>query len=159
MESFLQWVEWMDRFLRVGLFCNHSRTPASEGKCHCPDCGRGVVMQWVVLRCVGCNVRRDSRYMLRRLVPADRCCTHCGESGYRLDYLDSPAFYQLQKASLLVQEESEFLRRRFDWVGATVSPAAPPLAEKLLQSFSDTLSRARPWWPEPVCLPVPVRGL
>lgn len=107
---------WMHRLFQSLLVCNHSRTPATEGKCYCPDCGAGVIFHWVVLRCTSCNVRRESMYLLREVVPADRCCTSCGEDAYRMDSLDSPAFYQLRKARLIAQTEEAYMQTRFDWL-------------------------------------------
>lgn len=91
------------------LGCNHTRTPVHEGKCFCPDCGEGVIFQWVVLHCAGCGHKRDSRYWLRRVIPITPCCTGCGEAGFSPVYLESPQYYQLYKAKLVAREEREFL--------------------------------------------------
>lgn len=159
MTRLMYFMQWLDRSFRTGLFCNHSRTRPSEGKCYCPDCGSGVIFEWVVLRCSGCNVRRDSRYFLRRLVPVDRCCTRCGESAYRADTLEAPSYFQLQKACLVIRSEEEYMRDRFDWLNATIARAVEtPMTGNLLQTMSDSLSRRRPWgWPAPQYSPVLAR--
>ncbi len=96
-------------YFQSALSCNHTRTPVNEGKCFCPDCGRGILYQWVVLRCQDCESRRESRYQFRRLSPAERCCAQCGSPEWRREPLETPEFYQLHKAQLTVQEEGKTL--------------------------------------------------
>lgn len=101
--------------LRCAFSCNHLRTPVSEGKCYCPDCGRGLVYHWVILRCATCHIRLDSRTLLRQVLPSRRCCPQCGERNSRLDRLDTPFYFQLHKAQLMVQEEEDYVLARFGW--------------------------------------------
>jgi len=105
----LQWI------LKCVFTCNHGRTETAEGKCFCPDCGRGVIFQWVVIRCESCRHRTDSRIALRQLVPERRCCANCGEQSFVYDYLESPSYFQLHRARLIVREESEYLQGRCQW--------------------------------------------
>ena len=95
--------------------CNHLRTPINEGKCFCPDCGRGVIFQWVVLRCQTCRVRVDSKFRFRQVIPAQPCCPQCGESAFDKNFLESPAYFQLHKAQLLAREEEDYIDSRFGW--------------------------------------------
>lgn len=94
--------------------CNHARTPVNEGKCFCPDCGRGLIYEWILLRCGICGVRLDSRQMLRQVVPAQRCCAFCGEREVLWNVLEAPAVFQLHKARLRVREEADPLS---SWLG------------------------------------------
>ena len=90
----------------VGLFsCRHWRTRIHEGKCYCPDCGRGLIFQWVVLRCNQCQGRVDSRLWFGRISPVQRCCLRCGHSEVQTDWLNAPAYFQLHKAQLVLIEE------------------------------------------------------
>ncbi len=85
--------------------CNHARALATEGKTFCPDCGRGIVYRWVVLRCEGCHRRLESRYRFRQIEPMHCFCISCGEYGYRCEVLENPEFFQLQQALLLAEKE------------------------------------------------------
>lgn len=102
----LQWL------LKCVFTCNHGRTAPKEGKCFCPDCGQGVIFQWVVMRCESCNHRADSRLLLRQLTPSQRCCANCGQASFYYDYLDDPSYFQLHRARLVVREEADYLQGR-----------------------------------------------
>lgn len=109
---------WLNLFcwlLKCVFSCNHLRTPVSEGKCYCPDCGRGILYQWVVIRCNACQSRRDSKTVFRKIIPKERHCLFCGESAFHCEYLESPAFFQLAKAWLVVQETSDYKAHSLKW--------------------------------------------
>ncbi len=98
--------------------CTHAQTQLSEGKCYCPDCGCGLIIRWVVLRCSECQVRRESRYWLRQIIPAQRCCMACGTERYNAEYLDNPSYFQLYTARLLMEEvmgDTNFHLRNILW--------------------------------------------
>lgn len=105
----LNWV------LKCVFTCNHGRTAPKEGKCYCPDCGRGVIFQWVVMRCEACNYRTDSKISLRQLVPSQRCCANCGEQSFYYSYLDDPSYFQLHRARLIIREEADYLQGKHQW--------------------------------------------
>lgn len=88
--------------------CNHGRTEVNEGKCYCPDCGCGLIYQWILLRCQSCHARRESRYQLRQVIPAQSCCIQCGETAWSSEILETPAYFQLHTARLRVVEEKDF---------------------------------------------------
>ena len=92
-------------FLRWCFQCRHARAPVAEGKCYCPDCGRGLIFRWRVLHCTGCNHRRETRYLLRQIVPLQTCCPFCGEAEVQLKTLVSPFYYQLKHARLVPEED------------------------------------------------------
>ena len=110
------------------FFCTHPRISVSEGKCYCPDCGQGLIYQWVLLRCGQCHGRRDSRYLLRQILPRYRYCLQCGEAAWQLNYLESPAYFQLHKARLIIRESlpqqphDTLIVTIFSWVGQAFSP-------------------------------------
>jgi uncharacterized protein (DUF983 family) len=110
------------------FFCTHPRIAVSEGKCYCPDCGQGLIYQWVLLRCQQCNGRRDSRYLLRQVLPRYRHCLQCGEADWRLDHLESPAYFQLHQARLIIQEsmvpfpKDSLFVTIYSWAGQAFSP-------------------------------------
>ena len=101
--------------LKCVFTCNHTHTFPREGKCYCPDCGRGVIFQWVVMRCEACNYRAESHITLRQLTPSQRCCNNCGQQSFFYDYLESPSYFQLNKARLVIREEDEYLQERSHW--------------------------------------------
>jgi hypothetical protein len=84
--------------------CRHGRISVNEGKCYCPDCGQGLIYQWVLLRCRRCRGRRESRTFLGRVLPSYRYCLQCGEPSWQADYLESPAYFQLHKARLVIRD-------------------------------------------------------
>lgn len=90
------------------FYCGHPNTIPGEGKSFCPDCGEGIVYQWKVLRCNCCNARLDTRYILRRWIPAYPFCRYCGESSFREESFDNPRFHQLYKAYLFALPAREF---------------------------------------------------
>lgn len=145
----MEWLSGLAWLLKCCLTCNHLRTPVSEGKCYCPDCGQGLIYRWIILRCTECNLRRDSRYFLRQAVPAERCCLHCGSTAIRWDYLETPSYYQIHKARLIVQEAQEYERQQaFAW---TVC--------ELTRATEEALHKTRSWLagqvaPKPALLPV-----
>jgi hypothetical protein len=85
--------------------CAHTNARIDEGKCYCPDCGQGLIYQWVLLRCVGCRLRRESAAFLQNIAPMQRFCPDCGESRWRLEFLERPDYFQLHRACLLLREE------------------------------------------------------
>lgn len=100
--------QWMKRL----FVCRHNHMPMHEGKCFCPDCGEGVVVRWAVLCCSGCDMRRSSRYLFRRLMPSEAYCTRCGEREISVRFLENPLYYQLRHARLVWQDEEDFLLAR-----------------------------------------------
>lgn len=106
------------RFLLTLGACRHWRTRVYEGKCYCPDCGRGLIYQWAVLRCQQCAFRLESRLWFGEISPVQRCCVHCGAEEVEIDWLSAPAYFQLHKAQLvLVEEESgDGLLEKAPWV-------------------------------------------
>lgn len=88
------------------LTCCHARARVVEGKTYCPDCGRGVIFRWVILRCVTCGQRRPSRYRFRQVVPTECCCTFCGETASQIQTLEEPEFFQLRYALLQFETET-----------------------------------------------------
>jgi len=135
---------WLFRSL---LTCNHWRTPVHEGKCYCPDCGRGVIYRWVVLRCYECKSRRDSRYVLRQVIPTERCCANCGHQAVRVEPLESPDYFQLHKARLMAEEETR--------------PMTTIILTAWLEPFADEIARwfltGAPLRNSPALLPAYVR--
>lgn len=98
-------------FLRfvAGVFsCRHWGTRIHEGKCYCPDCGRGLIFQWAVLRCVQCHRRVESRLWFGRISPVQRCCARCGHPEVETDWLSAPAYFQLHKAQLVLVSEEDY---------------------------------------------------
>lgn len=95
--------------------CNHARAAMAEGKCYCPDCGRGIVYQWVNLRCGGCQIRRDSAYRLGRIVAADPFCRQCGASAVYAEYLENARPHQLHKAKLVMLVDTEYEHQYAPW--------------------------------------------
>jgi hypothetical protein len=132
----MDWLLLSGWLLKCLFSCNHFRTRVSEGKCFCPDCGQGLIYRWIVLRCAECNVRRESGYFLRQVVPAERCCAHCGGAEFNRETLESPSYYQLHKARLVVAEEQDYERYcRFAWTACHVAHSA---GEALEKTMSDT---------------------
>jgi ribosomal protein S27AE len=121
------------------LTCGHRHTPVAEGKCYCPDCGKGVIYQWVVVRCTTCRVRVDSRILLRQIMPSSRCCPKCGEHSFQVEYLEAPSYFHLHKAQLIVRDEHDYLQDRFHYwtlynVGQSIS-----------RTVEDTFIQTRRW--------------
>jgi hypothetical protein len=147
---------WM---LKCIFSCNHWRTPVNEGKCYCPDCGRGVIYQWVIIRCQTCRVRVDSHTVLRQVMPRHKCCPYCGENAFQLEYLESPSYFQLHKAQLSVREEQDYLQTRSRW-------SVYSFGESVGRTMEHTITKARYWLQasrphttgHPALLPVRVTG-
>lgn len=128
--------------LKCVFSCNHLRTPVNEGKCYCPDCGRGLVYHWVVARCNACRVRLESRTVLRQVVPVQRCCPNCGGQSFRFDTLSAPSYFQLQKAQLMVREEQDYLQGGFQW-------SVYGWGEAMGRTVEQTLSKTLAWLESP----------
>ena len=126
--------------LKCVFTCNHGQTAPREGKCYCPDCGRGLIFQWVVLRCQDCNQRVESQTSLRQLIPAQRCCNQCGERSFYYHYLEAPSYFQLQKARLMLREEEDYLQGRYNWsVYAFGETLGQPVGFHLSHAYEQTL--------------------
>lgn len=121
--------------LKCVFTCNHAHTFPREGKCYCPDCGRGVIFQWVVMRCQACNHRTESHITLRQLTPSQRCCINCGQQSFYYDYLDNPSYFQLNRARLIIREEADYLQEHHQWSVYAFSETWSALRE---QTFSQT---------------------
>jgi len=67
------------------------------------------------MRCEACHYRAESQLTLRQLTPSQRCCSNCGQPSFYYDYLDSPSYFQLNKARLVIREEREYLQGRYHW--------------------------------------------
>ncbi len=83
--------------------CCHHHAQPTEGKTYCPDCGCGLIFKWVVIRCQSCGQRRAGQYRFRTVIPADTCCTFCGDNQWIHQELINPEFYQLHYAMLSMQ--------------------------------------------------------
>lgn len=134
----------------VGLFsCRHWRTRIHEGKCYCPDCGRGLIFQWAVLRCAQCHGRVESRLWFGRISPVQRCCVRCGHSEVQTDWLSAPAYFQLHKAQLVLIEQENLLL--VQWQKAilegVVSIQRPKTSLKALSRGADSLMYSLKWLP------------
>lgn len=137
--AFLRWT--VHGSFKSIFFCNHARTPVNEGKCYCPDCGRGLIYQWVVIRCLQCQKRIESQTVLRQVLPACRCCPHCGESSFQAEYLESPSYFQLHKASLQVWEEHDYLGAEPTWSVYSIYN----WGETVSQTVKDALEQSQRW--------------
>lgn len=104
------------------ITCQHRHTPVHEGKCFCPDCGKGVIYEWTVLKCSGCDKRRPSQSLMNRLYPSHRCCLQCGDTETYTDVLDNPWYYQLNQAQLLFTEDGSEHRHSESWTTVWVEP-------------------------------------
>ena len=87
--------------------CRHVRAHWVQGKTFCPDCGNGLVFQWVLLRCVGCRQPRPSLLTHGEVVPKARCCIDCGEAKTTRELLAEPQYFQLPFVSLVLTEEKK----------------------------------------------------
>ncbi len=75
----------------LGAFCTELLTPqchhpnvVHSGQ-HCPDCGQGVVVQWIQTRCQRCETRRMPKKLANgSITPAEKHCRFCGEQHYRV---------------------------------------------------------------------------
>lgn len=94
--------------------CQHVGIQAQEGKCFCPDCGQGVVFQWVVLRCQQCQAKRPSQYVYGHILPTEPCCVHCGHRDVVEESLENARYYQLTHAQLVRLDEQDYQTQR-DW--------------------------------------------
>lgn len=101
----LIWI--LQALLRSAFSCSHTATPVHEGKCYCPDCGKGVIFRWVMTRCGGCHTRRETRYVFRHVFPVASFCPQCGESDVYSEYLEAPKYYQVTQAKLVVMEAED----------------------------------------------------
>lgn len=111
-------------FLNWLLHCKHLKLPWREGKCFCPECGKVLIIHWLVIRCAECGARRAGRYCGFSIYPLYRCCEHCGESATRFEPLVMPAYYQLSQALLMVEEETDFLTQMLSchpWLQKTIA--------------------------------------
>ncbi|MEB3286150.1 MAG: hypothetical protein VKJ04_01465 [Vampirovibrionales bacterium] len=94
--------------LRSAFCCSHRHTPVHEGKCYCPDCGEGIVYRWLTMRCSQCLLKRDIRYRFGHWLPAQPHCVACGETAILEQFLESPKYHQLHKASLIIIRAKDF---------------------------------------------------
>ena len=120
----LELTQWVVK----GFFtCQHRNIPVHEGKCYCPNCGKGVIFEWVVLECSGCHKRRKSHHLFNRLVPAHRCCLDCGHDETNTIKLGNPWYYQLKHAQIIFQDEEIYLENSVstNWAEAWVDPVIP----------------------------------
>lgn len=102
--------KWLlDCFWRLLRECPHFSHLEGEGKYYCQSCGLGIIARWVVLRCNHCQDKRSGKYWFRNIVPTERHCKRCGEREVRLEYLNSPSYFQLREALLVFQTEKEYL--------------------------------------------------
>ncbi len=138
--STLRWI------LKCVFTCNHGQTSPKEGKCYCPDCGRGVIFQWVVLRCQDCKQRIESQTLLRQLIPAQRCCSQCGERSFYYQYLENPSYFQLQKARLMLREEADYLQGHYQW---SIYAFGETLGKPMGAHLASTCERALRWLTQP----------
>lgn len=46
---------------------------------------------------------------MRYVLPLHRYCLQCGESSWQVDYLESPAYFQLYKACLVIRDSDPTL--------------------------------------------------
>lgn len=89
--------------------CRHTGAIVNEGKCYCPDCGKGLIFQWATLRCKVCFVQVESRVHFQRLRSVWKFCFYCGGQVFNTCYLNSPEYFQLERAQLICRNEQDYL--------------------------------------------------
>lgn len=109
LQQIIRHYGWIPKALWQSAFlCGHPNALPGEGKSFCPDCGDGIVYRWHVMRCAGCNARREARYCLRHWIPSHAFCQYCGENGFREETVDNARYHQLHKAYLTAIPAKEF---------------------------------------------------
>jgi len=89
------------------LGCKHTNAPMVEGKTWCPDCGEGLLFEWVLFRCTCCDQKRPGRYQFGKPVPQTRHCQGCGSAEYQTLVLENPEYFQLRHALLRKTPENQ----------------------------------------------------
>lgn len=95
------------RFLFRKSKCIHPQiTPASIGS-FCPDCGKIILMSWMILRCNHCSTKRHAKISSHFIAPTEKYCSKCGSGKYIIEKKYKIEFYDLDYAILLKEEVTE----------------------------------------------------
>lgn len=89
---------------RMRQNCHHSRVLATEKECFCPDCGCEIKISWNILRCSCCNSKRKSVLSKKVLIPEEKFCKKCGNSGFYIEKKENPEFFDYEYANILKEE-------------------------------------------------------
>src|SRR5688572_13412662 len=100
LSTWMTFCESLATTLADVFSCHHPNIRLCEGKCYCPDCGQGLVFDWVVWRCDGCQCRREMVRGSWKIHVLQRFCPYCGSPDLTRQIIESPAFYQLHYAYL-----------------------------------------------------------
>lgn len=110
-----RWFQAAVETLKIALSafsaCTHPHIQPFEGKSHCPDCGIGVVASWVILKCSGCDKRRDARLCFGQLWPYEKHCRDCGTQETYCHYLNPRLGISYPYAWLVWESETTYLER------------------------------------------------
>lgn len=93
--------------VRQRLGCQHHHAPMVEGKTWCPDCGEGLLFEWVVFKCACCDQKRPGQYFFGQPKPQTRHCQGCGSTEYHTLVMDNPEYFQLRFALLRKTPENQ----------------------------------------------------
>ena len=108
------------------LQCQHKRAQAVVGKTYCPDCGQGVVYEWWLLRCTGCQRYRKASWVVGMPWLEQYFCIECGHHACRIERYTEPPLYHLDHVLIYSKTVPQAL-----WVTKTESH----LAEKAISGF------------------------
>jgi hypothetical protein len=114
-QNVFQWFQTIQDALKIALSifstCTHPHIQPLEGKSHCPDCGLGVVASWIILKCSGCDKRRDARLCFGQLWPHEKYCRDCGTQETYCHYLNPRLGVSYPYAWLVWESEAIYLER------------------------------------------------
>ena len=84
--------------------CLHLRVSPNSGLRFCPECGKEIEINWLILRCKNCNCKKHSYLLADLLLPTENYCVNCGNVEYIVEKLSNLNFYDIDYAVLKKEE-------------------------------------------------------
>lgn len=84
--------------------CKHTNiTPLSAGS-YCPDCGKEIQIDWMLLRCSCCNSKREARIIFNSIKPKSKYCIKCGSPECYVEKKETIEYFDVHYAVISKKE-------------------------------------------------------
>lgn len=130
----------MNNFLKFFIghnFCKHSQLDLNLKIQYCPDCGELIELSWYIMRCSCCDVKRDAKLKLGKIIPRDNFCTNCGSDDFYIQKIEDLKFYDIHHAILLKETVDTSVKRKYTQVWTDSFEPAHAYVLKLLPMLTE----------------------
>jgi len=94
-------------FLTKQNKCTHKNALLHSNEGYCPDCGKYLIKNYYLIRCLRCDIKREAKLCWGEIQPIDKFCSNCGCQEFYIEKLDDVNFIDVKYAIYLKEIASE----------------------------------------------------